>query len=184
VYQRPHDPFPRIDIDTENPLGQRFRLPVRTIERDPDGSAWLRVLLPGAQLGRTGWVRSDDIHVVTLTDRLVVDLSSFTLRHYRNGRLIDTFRVGVGRPEFPTPTGTYFIWARVPEGMPDGPYGVFALGTSAFSSVIEDGRVGIHGTANPADRGQRVSHGCIRVYNTDMVKLEHVPLGTPLIIRG
>ncbi|HJP64825.1 MAG TPA: L,D-transpeptidase, partial [Actinomycetota bacterium] len=116
-------------------------------------------------------------------ERLVVDLSSYTLRHFRDGKLLQQFQVGVGRPEFPTPTGTYFIWAQVPQGMPNGPYGVFALGTSAFSSVIDDGRVGVHGTADPSDRGHRVSHGCIRVYNTDMVKLERVPLGTPLVIR-
>ena len=28
-----------------------------------------------------------------------------------------------------------------------------------------------------------VSHGCIRVYNPDMRKTQHVPLGTPVIIK-
>lgn len=183
LYDRPGDRRAMLHMDTHNPLGQAFRLPVTSIRPDPDGSAWLRVLLPDDHHGPSAWVRTDDVRVVTLGERLVVDLSSFVLRHYRDGKLLRTFHVGIGRPEFPTPTGTYFIWARVPQGMPNGPYGVFALGTSAFSSVIDDGRVGVHGTANPSDRGRRVSHGCIRVYNTDMVKLEHVPLGTPLVIR-
>jgi hypothetical protein len=183
IYGHAADQHPVTHMDTHNPLGQEFRLPLTQIRTEPDGSGWLRVLLPDDRLGPSGWVRTDDVHVVTLRERLVVDLSSFRLRHYRDRKLLQTFRVGVGRPEFPTPTGTYFIWARVPQGMPNGPYGVFALGTSAFSSVIDDGRVGVHGTADPTDRGQRVSHGCIRVYNTDMMMLEHVPLGTPLVIR-
>jgi lipoprotein-anchoring transpeptidase ErfK/SrfK len=183
VYGSPNDTEPNDNIDTHNPLDQQFRLPVQTVRRNPDGSGWLRVLLPDEAEGKSAWVSSDDVRVVTLRERLVVDLSAFTLRHYRDGKLVDTFRVGVGRPEFPTPTGTYFIWAQVPQGMPNGPYGVFALGTSAFSAVIDDGRVGVHGTADPNDRGHRVSHGCIRVYNTEMLKLEHVPLGTPLIIH-
>jgi lipoprotein-anchoring transpeptidase ErfK/SrfK len=41
----------------------------------------------------------------------------------------------------------------------------------------------IHGTSDPSDRGQQVSHGCIRVYNTDMKTLRSLPLGTPVIIR-
>ena len=183
LYESPSAVDPMNNIDTHNPLDQQFRLPVRTIRRSPDGSGWLRVLLPDEGDGKSAWVRTDDVHVVTLRERLVVDLSRFTLRHYRDGELVHTFRVGTGRPEYPTPTGTYFIWAQVPQGMPNGPYGVFALGTSAFSSVIDDGRVGVHGTADPTDRGQRVSHGCVRVYNTDMVKLKHVPLGTPLVIH-
>jgi hypothetical protein len=183
IFKRPGEAHPLARMDTHNPLGQTFRLPVSRIRPNSDGSAWLKVLLPDEELGQSAWVRTDDVRVVTLRERLVVDLSSFTLRHYRDGKLLETFKVGIGRPETPTPTGTYFIWAAIPQGMPNGPYGVFALGTSAFSPVIDDGRVGVHGTANPTNRGQRVSHGCIRVYNTDMVKLERVPLGTPLVIK-
>ena len=28
-----------------------------------------------------------------------------------------------------------------------------------------------------------VSHGCVRVYNDDMVDLRRVPLGTPVVIK-
>jgi lipoprotein-anchoring transpeptidase ErfK/SrfK len=40
----------------------------------------------------------------------------------------------------------------------------------------------VHGTPNPGDRGQPVSHGCVRVYNDDMQALTGVPLGTPVEI--
>ena len=49
--------------------------------------------------------------------------------------------------------------------------------TSASPNINTDG------TANSTDRGQMVSHGCVRVLNADMVTLEKVPLGTPVIIR-
>jgi lipoprotein-anchoring transpeptidase ErfK/SrfK len=76
----------------------------------------------------------------------------------------------------------------LPQASPAGPYGVFALGLSGFSQVIKDwpggGRMAIHGTSNPADRGQMVSHGCVRVFNDDMVNLKQVPMGTPVVIRA
>jgi lipoprotein-anchoring transpeptidase ErfK/SrfK len=118
----------------------------------------------------------------------VVDLSDETLRYYRGGHLQHDFSVGVGRPETPTATGTFYVWAQVPQASASGPYGVFALGLSGFSPVLKDwpggGRMAIHGTSNPGDRGLMVSHGCIRVYNDDMVDLRHVPLGTPVVIKA
>ena len=64
---------------------------------------------------------------------------------------------------------------------------MFALGLSGFSPVLKDwpggGRMAIHGTAHASDRGLMVSHGCVRVYNDDMVDLRRVPLGTPVVIR-
>jgi lipoprotein-anchoring transpeptidase ErfK/SrfK len=75
----------------------------------------------------------------------------------------------------------------VPTGEPHGPYGVYALGLSGFSDVITDwiggGRLAIHGTDDPADRGHDVSHGCVRVYNPQMRSLTDVPLGTPVWIH-
>ena len=41
----------------------------------------------------------------------------------------------------------------------------------------------IHGTDNPYDRGQQVSHGCVRVYNPQMEQLRSVPMGTPVLIN-
>jgi lipoprotein-anchoring transpeptidase ErfK/SrfK len=64
---------------------------------------------------------------------------------------------------------------------------VYVLGISGFSTVFTDwpggGRMAIHGTATASDRGQAVSHGCVRVFNSDMRKLRNVPLGTPVVIQ-
>ena len=155
--------------------------------RDAEGEAWLKVLLPIRPNENAGWVKSEDVRLIPQHERIVVDLSRRTLWHYRDGKLLDRFSVGIGRPETPTATGTFYVWARVPQASPSGPYGTFTLGISGFSEVLKTwpggGRMAIHGTANPADPGKAVSHGCVRVYNPDMLKLRHVPLGTPVIIR-
>jgi hypothetical protein len=166
-----------------NEIGQRHRLPVTGSRTTAEGESWLRVMLPHQDFGEEAWVRAEGFRLSRLREKIVVDLSSFSLRHYRNGKVVHRFTVAIGRPEYPTPLGTYFIMGKLQQGLPNGPYGVYTLGTSAFSPVIDDGRVGIHGTADPSDPGLRVSHGCIRVYNTEMVKLKSVPLGTPLVFK-
>ena len=173
---------------TRNPLGQPLEFLVDKAARDASGQAWLRVLLPIRPNGAGGWVKKTNVIVHRVRQRIVVDLSTRTLRYYRNGNLADQFSVGIGRSETPTAKGTFYVWAQVPQASSSGPYGVFALGLSGFSPVLKDwpggGRMAIHGTSNPADRGQMVSHGCVRVFNDDMVGLKHVPIGTPVVIRA
>jgi lipoprotein-anchoring transpeptidase ErfK/SrfK len=71
---------------------------------------------------------------------------------------------------------------------PSGLYGPWAFGTSAFSDVLQSfgggpGQIGLHGTNYPQGIGTDVSHGCIRMSNTNITRLAHVlPLGTPLSI--
>ena len=178
----------RFVFPTRNPLGQPLQFLVAKTARDKDGEAWLRILLPIRPDGAGGWVKKSHVIVHKVRQRIVVDLSARTLRYYRDGKLADRFDVGIGRPEIPTAKGTFYVWAQVPQASPTGPYGVFALGLSGFSQVIKDwpggGRMAIHGTSNPGDRGQMVSHGCVRVFNDDMVGLKNVPMGTPVVIRA
>ena len=43
---------------------------------------------------------------------------------------------------------------------------------------------GIDGTNNPASIGKNVSHGCIRMFNHDVLELSsRVPIGTRVAIR-
>ena len=67
-------------------------------------------------------------------------------------------------------------------------YGPVAFGTSARSSVLTDwpggGFIGIHGTNAPELLPGRISHGCIRLRNEDIVRLwKLMPVGTPLTIQ-
>jgi lipoprotein-anchoring transpeptidase ErfK/SrfK len=95
--------------------------------------------------------------------------------------------VGVGRPASPTPAGDFYIRDRV-TSLRDPFYGPVAFGTSARSTVLTEwpggGFIGIHGTDRPDLVPGRVSHGCIRMRNPDIVRLARVmPVGTPVIVR-
>ncbi|HJP66699.1 MAG TPA: hypothetical protein VKA30_10405, partial [Actinomycetota bacterium] len=68
LFARPGDADSVLHLDTHNPLGQQFALPVTTIRPQPDGSAWLRVLLPDDTRGPSAWVRTDDVRVITLRE--------------------------------------------------------------------------------------------------------------------
>lgn len=69
-----------------------------------------------------------------------------------------------------------YLPAFVPGGHPRNPLGPRAmyLGNSLYR---------IHGTDAPWTVGQEVSHGCIRMYNRDVVDLyNRVPIGTKVIV--
>ena len=187
VWSNPNDAAPRRSIETKNPAGQTIVFLVMAARRDRLGTGWFKVLLPTRPNGAAGWVKAKPMHLTALNQRIVVDLSSRSLEYFKNGRLADRLEVAVGKPATPTPTGTFFVWARVRLGDPAGPYGAFALGLSGFSPVLSEwpggGRAAIHGTADPLDRGRAISHGCVRVFNGDMGRLEHAPMGTPVIIK-
>ncbi|HEY7667310.1 MAG TPA: L,D-transpeptidase [Actinomycetota bacterium] len=174
-------------FDPVNPVGQELSFLVTDAVRDGTGEAWLRILVPVRPNGASGWVQKSDVSIRRVREKIVVDLSDRLLVHSRNGRIVHRFSVGIGTASTPTATGRFYVWAQVPQADPAGPYGVFALGLSGFSDVLLNwpggGRMAIHGTADPFDRGQMVSHGCVRVYNPQMRQLERVPLGTPVMIR-
>jgi lipoprotein-anchoring transpeptidase ErfK/SrfK len=96
--------------------------------------------------------------------------------------------VAIGTEQYPTPTGTFYITDPVDlHDTPNLGYGVFALGLSGHSDVLTeflggDGQIAIHGTNNPGDIGQDVSHGCVRVTNDAIERLSTLPLGTPVEI--
>ena len=184
VFSRPRWSSTSHTIAAKNPIDQHLVLLVNRAARD---GRWLRILLPERPNGSMAWVRSDAVKVVRLDQRIVVDLSDRRLKHFRKGRLVNEYVVAIGTRATPTPKGTFYVWARVPQPEPTGPYGNYVLGLSGFSPVLTDwpggGRSAIHGTPRPSDRGQAVSHGCVRVYNADMRRLTRVPMGTPVLIR-
>jgi lipoprotein-anchoring transpeptidase ErfK/SrfK len=186
VFSSPNAPTPKIRLRARNPIRQKLVLLTRGT-RERGQVPWLKVLLPDRPNGSSGWVRRQDVELVQLRQRITVDLSDRELTYYRKGELAHRFDVGIGAAVWPTPTGLFYVWARVPQANPNGVYGEYALGLSAFS-VLSDwpggGRVAIHGTTDPADRGAAVSHGCVRVYNPDMRLLKKIPMGTPVRITN
>lgn len=130
-----------------------------------------------------------------MVGKIVVDISERTLRLYRDGKVFKSYKVAVGQPAYPTPTGTYKVvnkqvdptwmppsspWAKglgpIPPG-PGNPLGTRWIGTSAPA-------VGIHGTYADYSVGTAASHGCMRMHIKDVEELyTHVSVGMPVIIN-
>jgi lipoprotein-anchoring transpeptidase ErfK/SrfK len=148
----------------------------------------VRVRLPVLPNGTTGWVPRTALGGYgTVDTRLEVDLRRFRATLFRAGRPVLRAAVGVGRPQWPTPRGTFYVRNKLTRYRSPA-YGPVAFGTSARSPTLTDwpagGFVGIHGTDRPDLLPGQVSHGCIRLRNEDILALARLmPVGTPLIVR-
>ncbi len=110
------------------------------------------------------------------------------------------YLVAIGQPKWPTPIGTFQVdemvenpdfiafdfndptkpdRGKVKPG-PNNPLGVRWIGFA----VAHGWQVGFHGTAKTSVLGQAVSHGCVRMSNTDVVEVyKRVKLGTTVIVE-
>jgi lipoprotein-anchoring transpeptidase ErfK/SrfK len=155
---------------------------------DRGGRLWVHVRLPVLPNSITAWVPRTALGVYGIVDtHLVVDLERLTVTLFRGGRPILRAPAGVGLPQWPTPKGSFYI-RDVLTKYASPFYGPVAFGTSARSSVLTDwpggGFIGIHGTDEPQLLPGRVSHGCIRLRNEDILRLRKLmPVGTPVTIR-
>lgn len=107
--------------------------------------------------------------------RIVVSIPDRALAVVENGRVVLKFRVSVGAPESPSPTGEFRVINRVTDPVyyhsgdvipagPDNPVGPRWIGLNIKG-------YGIHGTNEPRLIGRDVSHGCIRLRNRDVKEL-------------
>lgn len=185
VYAQPaHGSRPALTLTNRIVAGEPLTLLVRKV-RGP----WIQIYLPVRPDGATGWVHARKVKLLTTAYSLAVELRSHRLVLSISGRVFRVFSIGVGKSVTPTPTGTYFITELLKQPNPAGLYGPYAFGLSAYSGVLShfgrggNGQIGIHGTNQPWLVGTDVSHGCIRLQNSDIIWLtKRLPLGTPVTI--
>ena len=179
---------PVAGLDTRTPEGSANLVAVLGSREDGAGRVWVRVRLPVLPNGTTGWVpRAALGGYGTVATRLDVDLRRLRATLFRAGRPVFRADVGVGRPQWPTPRGTFYVRNKLTRYRSPA-YGPVAFGTSARSPTLTDwpagGFVGIHGTDRPDLLPGRVSHGCIRLRNEDILVLARLmPVGTPLVVH-
>jgi hypothetical protein len=175
-------------VGAKTPEGTANIVPVLARRADRAGRLWLRVRVPSLPENREGWVPRVALGGYTLVStHLVVDLRRLQARLYSSGRQIFSAPIGVGTPSTPTPRGEFYVRSQL-SSFRSPFYGPVALGTSARSQVLTEwpagGFIGLHGTNRPDLLPGRVSHGCIRLRNADIVRLARLmPIGTPLTIR-
>jgi lipoprotein-anchoring transpeptidase ErfK/SrfK len=179
------DPIATLDAQTEEGTTNVVLVVAQATTNE---GAWVHIRLPVLPNGRTGWVRRSALGGYRFVHtRLLVDRTKLTATLFKNGRPIFHAPVGVGTPAAPTPAGEFYVRLKL-AGFNDPFYGPVAYGTNARSTVLTDwpggGYIGIHGTNMPELVPGRVSHGCIRMRNEDILKLSALmPVGTPLIVR-
>ena len=175
------------------------RLKTRTPERtdavvvaleereDEIGLPWVRVRLPVLPHDTTGWVPRQALgRYVTVRTRLVLDRKQLHATLLSGGRVVFRAPIGIGKAQWPTPRGEFYVRNKLTRFAAPF-YGPIAFGTSARSAVLTDwpggGFVGIHGTNRPELLPGRVSHGCVRMRNEDILELAKLmPVGTPVSI--
>jgi lipoprotein-anchoring transpeptidase ErfK/SrfK len=174
-------------IGTRTPEGTTNIVQVLGRRQDADGRLWVKVAPATLPNGRTGWVRREVLGGYGSVDtHLVVDLSRLTATLYERGRAVFRAPVGVGQAQWPTPRGRFYVRNRLTR-YAGRTYGPIAFGTSARSEHLTDwpggGFIGIHGTDEPGLIPGRISHGCVRMRNRDILALARLmPIGTPLTI--
>ncbi len=125
--------------------------------------------------------------------QVVVDLSDRRTYVYAGDEVIASYPIAVGKKGWETPTGSfqvihmrhYPIWRHPITGK------VFEAGTDSplgdrWIGFWSDGRneIGFHGTPDIDLVGTAVSHGCLRMRNSDVRLLyEQVSLGTKVVVR-
>jgi lipoprotein-anchoring transpeptidase ErfK/SrfK len=125
---------------------------------------------------------------------IVIQRESKSLNLYNGMRLMRSFRIATGMPQYPTPLGRFRIvarwanpwwyppssdWAKGKDPIPPGPGN--PLGTRWMG--ISSPGVGIHGTPDATSLGYSLSHGCIRMAISEAEWLfARVEVGTTVFI--
>lgn len=153
------------------------------------GAWWVRVRLPLRPTGTVGWVPQAKLGAYqTVRTHLVINRRTLRASLFRSGKAVFSARVGVGKRSTPTPAGEFYIRSRLSHFGSGSVYGPLAFGTSARSRKLTDwpggGFIGIHGTNEPGLIPGRPSHGCVRMHNADIRRLDRLmKVGTPVTIE-
>ena len=158
-------------------------------QTDSKRRLWVKIRLPGQPNGRTGWVRRatlGDAHVTSTV--LLIDKSDLKATLYRDGHPTWSAPVGIGTRTTPTPNGRFYVRELLKMNPPTTAYGPYIYGTSGYAKLSEfpgGGIIGIHGTSDPGLIPGRPSHGCVRLKNADLLRLQKLlPIGAPVRIRS
>ena len=128
-------------------------------------------------------------------ESIQINIPSRTLEIWKNNRVIKSYPVGVGRKNFPTPTGNFKIISKFSAPTWENPYKAAGeariypgsknpLGTRWIGFHRNSmGEYGIHGTNEPYSVGKICSHGCIRMRIKNSEDLyNNVQIGTPVAV--
>lgn len=188
VYARPsRQAQVRVQLGKTNANGYPTVMLVHEVREVAD-RVWYNVWLSIRPNMSRGWVEEGGVAIYPTVSKIKIDLSERRLYVYKADKLMGKFPVAVGTPDLPTPTGFFYVNQKLRPSSPGGAYGVLAVGISAFQPKLsywpQGGPVAIHGTNEDDLIGKAVSHGCVRMHDADILKVnDWVPAGSPVVIR-
>lgn len=115
---------------------------------------------------------------------IIIDKSDFKLYWIKNNQLVKVYPIATGRDGMETPIGTWKILAKYKTD-PSSVYGPrkMRMFRKVGNSYVFTAYA-IHGTNQEWVIGTKASHGCIRMYNKQVLELyPQVPMGTMVITR-
>lgn len=114
--------------------------------------------------------------------KIVIHIPATRLSLYKDGEMLQQFKVAVGQKDYPTPIGKDNIkqiiwnpwwyppkdaeWAEEEEETPPGPGNPLGM-----VKLVLSGDLRMHGTNQDASIGTPASHACVRLHNRDAKKL-------------
>jgi lipoprotein-anchoring transpeptidase ErfK/SrfK len=124
---------------------------------------------------------------------ITINRTKRILTLYSGRTVIRKYPVAIGRETAKTPQGKFYVYLKtknpmwsggdnakpVAGGSPKNPLGMRWIGLSVGKGI----KYGIHGNNSPYSIGWRVSKGCIRMINSDVLSLYNmISTGTPVWI--
>lgn len=128
------------------------------------------LLILGNYIHKYSNMKKDNIEEVYLKGKLSqltilieVDRKQLTLIDREDESVLKTYSIATGKPNSPTPLGTFEIIEKAQWGE--------GFGTRWMGLNVPWGTFGIHGTNKPGTIGLNLSAGCIRMRNKDIEEL-------------
>ena len=148
-------------------------------------------------------LRIDNRHIVpaVLEDGILINVPQRLLFYFESGNLVAWYPVGMGKADWPTPRGHFFVATKEKDPVWDVPRSIqeeMRREGKRVETRVAAGRrnplgeswmgltpssCGIHGTTAPTSVYRFQTHGCIRLHPDDVADLfPRVSIGTPVEI--
>lgn len=105
-------------------------------------------------------------HEGRLTIHIEVDKNLLSLIDRQTEEIIKSYPIASGKPESPTPLGSFKIIEKAKWGE--------GFGSNWLGLNVPWGIYGIHGTNRPESIGRNISAGCVRMQNKHIEELYHL----------
>jgi lipoprotein-anchoring transpeptidase ErfK/SrfK len=147
---------------------------------------WLRVIATELRNGQTGWIRELRTRIQATPWAIRASISRRRVQVMKNGRVVRSFTVAVGKPSTPTLPGRFGVTDKLRYKGGSVAYGCCVLGLTGHLPYPGNGsRMAIHGTSAPSTIGRPASFGCLRASEADMRwLLKNVWLGSVVKISA